>query len=288
MAALIRPFGGKMPEIGADTFVAENAVIVGDVIIGARSSIWYGAVLRGDVFHIRIGDETSIQDNSVIHVSHGRNATVVGSRVTVGHSVNLHGCRILDHCIIGMGTIILDGHGRVLNSNRVAGELLALDDGMRVADAELRFTDPAVGRQLQQVIAKVLDAHQRGAAAVVEALRVRRPSGKGDFGLVIRPVPRSAWSEGQSSPTVAVFLSAPEVQSQTSELVIKQLFDFTPAESRLALRLAGGQSLAEACEELCISQHTARAQLKTIFAKSGVTRQAELVRLILRSVATLA
>ena len=109
MTALIRPFGGKMPEIGADTFVAENAVIVGDVIIGARSSIWYGAVLRGDVFHIRIGDETSIQDNSVIHVSHGRNATVVGSRVTVGHSVNLHGCRIMDHCIIGMGTIILDG-----------------------------------------------------------------------------------------------------------------------------------------------------------------------------------
>ena len=159
---------------------------------------------------------------------------------------------------------------------------------MRVTDNELRFADPAIGRQLQQVIEKVLDAHLRGAPAVVEALRVRRPSGKGDFGLVIRPVPRSAWSEGQSSPTVAVFVSAPEVQSQTSELVIKQLFDFTPAESRLALRLAGGQSLAEACEELCISQNTARAQLKTIFAKSGVTRQAELVRLILRSVATLA
>jgi hypothetical protein len=103
-------------------------------------------------------------------------------------------------------------------------------------------------------------ARTAGAAAVVEALRVRRPSGKGDFGLVIRPVPRSAWSEGQSSPTVAVFVSAPEVQSQTSELVVKQLFDFTPAESRLALRLAGGQSLAEACEELCISQHTARAR----------------------------
>lgn len=189
---------------------------------------------------------------------------------------------------LAVGTIILDGHGRVLNSNRVAGELLALADGMHVTDNELRFADPAIGRQLQQVIAKVLDAHLRGAPAVVEALRVRRPSGKGDFGLVIRPVPRSAWSEGQSSPTVAVFVSAPEVQSQTSELVIKQLFDFTPAESRLALRLAGGQSLAEACEELCISQHTARAQLKTIFAKSGVTRQAELVRLILRSVATLA
>lgn len=189
---------------------------------------------------------------------------------------------------LAVGTIILDGHAQVLSTNRVAQQLLAPGDGMRMAGQELRFTDPEVGRQLQRTVAKVLEAHLRGRPAVVEALRVRRPSGKGDFGLVIRPVPRSAWSEGQSSPTVAVFVSAPEMQSQTSEQVIKQLFDFTPAESRLALRLAGGLSLAEACEELCISQHTARAQLKTIFAKSGVTRQAELVRLILRSVATLA
>jgi gamma-carbonic anhydrase len=106
---ILRPFGDKRPQLGEGTFVAETAVIVGDVLIGARSSIWYGAVIRGDVFHIRIGDETSIQDNSVIHVSQGRHATVVGSRVTVGHSVNLHGCRIADRCIIGMGSIVLDG-----------------------------------------------------------------------------------------------------------------------------------------------------------------------------------
>ncbi len=107
--AILRPFGARSPQVGEHTFLAENAVVVGDVIIGARSSIWYGAVIRGDVFHIRIGDETSIQDNSVIHVSHGRNATIVGNRVTVGHSVNLHGCRIDDRCIIGMGSIVLDG-----------------------------------------------------------------------------------------------------------------------------------------------------------------------------------
>jgi len=189
---------------------------------------------------------------------------------------------------LAVGTIILDGNAQVLNTNRVAAQLLALADGMRVNGQELRFADAQIGRQLQQVVAKVLQAHLRGSPAVVEALRVRRPSGKGDFGLVIRPVPRSSWSEGQSSPTVAVFVSAPEVQSHTSEQVIKQLFDFTPAESRLALRLADGLSLTEACEDMCISPHTARAQLKTIFAKSGVTRQAELVRLILRSVATLA
>jgi carbonic anhydrase/acetyltransferase-like protein (isoleucine patch superfamily) len=106
--ALVRRYRDKTPKVGEGTFLAETAVLVGDVEIGARSSIWYGAVLRGDVYHIRIGDETSIQDNAVLHVTHGRNATIVGSRVTVGHSVNLHGCTVSDRCIIGMGSIVLD------------------------------------------------------------------------------------------------------------------------------------------------------------------------------------
>lgn len=106
--ALLRRFRDKTPRVGEGTFLADNAVLVGDVEVGARASIWFGAVLRGDVYNIRIGDETSIQDNSVIHVTNGQNATVVGSRVTVGHSVTLHGCVIGDRCIIGMGAIILD------------------------------------------------------------------------------------------------------------------------------------------------------------------------------------
>ena len=106
--AIVRSFAGKTPVIGDDVFLADNAVLVGDVEVGARSSIWFGAVLRGDVFHIRIGEETSIQDNTVIHVTHGRNATLVGSRVTVGHAVTLHGCVVRDQCIIGMGSTILD------------------------------------------------------------------------------------------------------------------------------------------------------------------------------------
>jgi carbonic anhydrase/acetyltransferase-like protein (isoleucine patch superfamily) len=105
---LIRSFGDKHPVIGADTFVAENAVVVGDVRVGAQSSLWYGTVLRGDVYHIRIGDDTSIQDNTVVHVTSGRHATSVGDRVTVGHSAVLHGCTIEDDCIIGMGAVIMD------------------------------------------------------------------------------------------------------------------------------------------------------------------------------------
>ncbi|HTE55337.1 MAG TPA: gamma carbonic anhydrase family protein [Kofleriaceae bacterium] len=106
--ALIRSFRGKQPVIGPDTFVAETAALIGDVRVGSRSSLWYGAILRGDVYHIRIGDDTSIQDNTVVHVTSGRHATSVGDRVTVGHSAVLHGCTIEDDCIIGMGAIIMD------------------------------------------------------------------------------------------------------------------------------------------------------------------------------------
>jgi len=105
---LIRPLRGNAPRIDPTAFVADTAVVIGDVVIGPRCSVWFGAVLRGDVFHIRIGEETSVQDNAVIHVTHGQFGTTVGSRVTVGHSVTLHGCTVGDQCIVGMGAIILD------------------------------------------------------------------------------------------------------------------------------------------------------------------------------------
>ena len=105
---LLRKFDGKQPLVHESVFVAETAAIIGDVEVGARSSIWFGAVLRGDVHSIRVGEETSIQDNSVIHVTENRHATHVGSRVTVGHNVTLHGCTVGDLCIVGMGAVILD------------------------------------------------------------------------------------------------------------------------------------------------------------------------------------
>jgi gamma-carbonic anhydrase len=106
---IVRPFGGAAPVIAPDAFLAENAAVIGDVVVGARSSIWYGTVVRGDVMPIRIGAATSIQDNSVIHVTSDVAGTVVGDRVTVGHNVILHACTIEDDCIIGMGAIVLDG-----------------------------------------------------------------------------------------------------------------------------------------------------------------------------------
>jgi carbonic anhydrase/acetyltransferase-like protein (isoleucine patch superfamily) len=108
-------YQGIVPRLAEDVFIHSSAQIIGDVSIGARSSIWCGAVIRGDVNHIRIGADTNIQDLSVLHVSHKTASRpdgaplLIGSRVTVGHRVILHGCEIGDECLVGMGAIVMDG-----------------------------------------------------------------------------------------------------------------------------------------------------------------------------------
>jgi carbonic anhydrase/acetyltransferase-like protein (isoleucine patch superfamily) len=111
---LIRSFEDKTPIIGEGSYIDETAVVIGDVIIGKNCSVWPMTVIRGDVNIIRIGDNTNIQDGSVLHVSHqgefnARGAELhIGNQVTVGHKVLLHGCRIGDRCLIGMGSIVAD------------------------------------------------------------------------------------------------------------------------------------------------------------------------------------
>lgn len=111
----IRDFQGKYPRIVDEGWVDPTAVIIGDVEIGARSSVWPMCVIRGDINHIRIGRETNIQDGSVLHVSHdsrfmpGGAPLVIHDRVTVGHKAVLHGCEIKDLCLVGIGSTILDG-----------------------------------------------------------------------------------------------------------------------------------------------------------------------------------
>lgn len=96
------------PRLGDGVFVADSSRVIGDVEIGPASSIWFGTVVRGDMMPIRIGAETSIQDNSVIHVTSNVSGTTIGDRVTVGHGVIVHACVVEDDCLIGMGSIILD------------------------------------------------------------------------------------------------------------------------------------------------------------------------------------
>ncbi|RMH44597.1 MAG: gamma carbonic anhydrase family protein [Deltaproteobacteria bacterium] len=138
---MVRSYRGVWPTLGAGVFVAETAAVIGDVVVGDRSSIWYGAVVRGDVFHIRIGAETSIQDNSVIHVTSGRHATLVGDRVTVGHSVTLHGCTVEDRCIIGMGAVVLD-RARV-GAGSIVGAGALVTPGTEIPPGHLAVGAPA-------------------------------------------------------------------------------------------------------------------------------------------------
>ena len=123
---MIKSFQDKKPVIHKSVFVAENAVVIGDVEIGKDSSIWYNCVVRGDVNYIRIGKKTNIQDGTIIHVSSigGDFPTMIEDEVTVGHSATIHACHIEKGCLIGIGAIILDGAKIGKNSLVAAGSLI--------------------------------------------------------------------------------------------------------------------------------------------------------------------
>jgi carbonic anhydrase/acetyltransferase-like protein (isoleucine patch superfamily) len=144
---MIKAFQNLQPKIHETAFVAENAVIIGDVEIGAESSVWYGSILRGDVNFIRIGERTNIQDASVIHVSSKTHPTVLEDEITVGHRVTLHGCYIETGCLIGIGAIILDG-ARVGGGSLVAAGSLVTPN-TKIPENSLVMGSPAkVKREL--------------------------------------------------------------------------------------------------------------------------------------------
>ncbi|HET7753858.1 MAG TPA: gamma carbonic anhydrase family protein [Anaeromyxobacteraceae bacterium] len=107
--ATVRPFNGKAPRLHESVFAVDSALVIGDVEIGADSSLWFGAIVRGDVNAIHLGERTNVQDHSVIHVTSRTHPTWVGDDVTLGHRVTLHGCTVKDRCIVGIGAVILDG-----------------------------------------------------------------------------------------------------------------------------------------------------------------------------------
>src|SRR6478609_7393928 len=121
--ALILPYGSHLPRLGQGVFVAPNATLIGDVFLDDGASVWFGAVLRGDVGKICIGKRSNIQDLACVHVTQGLSQTLVGADVTVGHGAILHGCVVGDRCLIGMGSILLDnceiGEGSVVAAGAV-------------------------------------------------------------------------------------------------------------------------------------------------------------------------
>ncbi|MGI8883496.1 MAG: gamma carbonic anhydrase family protein [Pyrinomonadaceae bacterium] len=157
---MIKKFQDKQPKIHDSVFVAENAVIIGDVEIGADSSVWYGCILRGDVNYIRIGERTNIQDASVIHVSAKTHPTVLEDEITVGHRVTLHGCYVESNCLIGINSVILDGARIGRNSLVAAGSLVT--PNTKIPENSLVMGSPAkVKRELSAVEIKDLEKFWR-------------------------------------------------------------------------------------------------------------------------------
>ncbi len=122
---MILDYRGIAPQIAADAFVAPTATIIGDVEIGAECGVWFGVILRGDVNRIRIGARTNLQDGTIVHVTRALHPTIVGSNVTIGHGVKLHGCVIGDGSLVGIGAIVLDGVQIGEGSLVAAGSLVA-------------------------------------------------------------------------------------------------------------------------------------------------------------------
>ena len=114
---ILKEIRGKSPIFPEDCFIAENASIVGDVVFGSKCSVWFNAVLRGDVNSIRIGNSVNVQDGAVIHCTYNKYATIIGDNVSIGHNAIVHGCTIHDNVLIGMGSIVMDNC--VINSNSI-------------------------------------------------------------------------------------------------------------------------------------------------------------------------
>lgn len=120
----IFPYMGKYPKMGENVFLASGVKVIGDVTIGDNSSVWYNTVIRGDVHYIRIGSFTNIQDCSMLHVTNGKYPLNIGDKVTIGHSVKLHGCTLKDMCLIGIGSVVLDGSVVESESMVAAGSVI--------------------------------------------------------------------------------------------------------------------------------------------------------------------
>jgi carbonic anhydrase/acetyltransferase-like protein (isoleucine patch superfamily) len=118
------PYLDLFPDLHPTVFLASGVKIIGDVKIGENSSVWYNSVIRGDVHYVKIGEMTNIQDCSMLHVTNGRYPLRIGNKVTIGHSVKLHGCTLQDLCLIGIGSIVLDGAVVETNSMVAAGALV--------------------------------------------------------------------------------------------------------------------------------------------------------------------
>ena len=186
-----------------------------------------------------------------------------------------------------VGVVVLDQNGQVIESNPAATAILELKDGLRVVGKQLEASYANDNRKLLGLVRDALTHPHAAKLTLTEAMSVSRPSGRLSWGLIVQSISSDQWTEGKQRPSVAVFVRDSEGRVDPPVRLAQQLFHLTPAETALAIQLANGLSLEEAAEQLNIKRNTARAHLRSIFSKTGVRRQTELVRIFLNSVAWL-
>lgn len=171
------PYRSFYPKIGDNVFLASGVKIIGNVEIGNNSSVWYNTIIRGDVHYIKIGENTNIQDCSMLHVTNGKYPLNIGNKVTIGHSVSLHGCTLNDLCLIGIGAIVLDG--AIIESNSMVAAGALVKQNFVVPSGKLVAGVPAkVIRNLTEE--EILD-FEESANRYVEYSRVTEKSFKDNF-----------------------------------------------------------------------------------------------------------
>lgn len=151
--AIIIPVNGKTPVFGEDCFLAENAVVVGDVLMGKGCSVWFSAVVRGDVHYIKIGDNVNIQDGAIIHATYKKCPTNIGNNVSIAHGAIVHGCTIQDNVLIGMNAVILDNC--IIESNSIVAAGAVVTKGTRVESGCVYAGTPA--KKIKEVSPELLE-----------------------------------------------------------------------------------------------------------------------------------
>lgn len=149
---ILKELNGKKPQLGNDCFVAETAVIVGDVTTGDQCSIWYSAVLRGDVHYIKMGNKVNVQDNATVHCTYEKSPTNIGNNVSIGHNAIVHGCTIHDNVLIGMGAIIMDDC--IVESNSIVAAGAVVTKGTRIPSGTVYGGMPA--KKIKDISAELI------------------------------------------------------------------------------------------------------------------------------------
>ncbi len=211
------------------------------------------------------------------------------SRMTQSEMVNQIYADAMDR--LAVGGLVLDENGKIIVMNSIASDLLGRRDGLSMVNGTVRATSTHDDRALQALIRAALNAEavaaEGGERLHAQALSITRPSGARDLGLVVNGIRLGNKISDRWRSGVTIFIRDPESAVRADPAILKQLFGFTQAESALATQLSRGDSLEDAAAELNIRYNTARAHLRSMFAKTGVTRQAELVRILVNGVAPL-